>query len=169
MESGTSQSLLWCIHCGRYINDSQVSEHVHGDVTLFDAVLVDIEPKYKGGVDMGLKEYAMRKTKEEEDRRKERFAESGFEEFLKLPSGSSTLEMVDAEPRQSQSNFGSTTIYRVKYQPKGGNKKEYDWSINNKSFSLLRDLNALLAKGVTKVQITRMGKGADTRYEVAEA
>jgi hypothetical protein len=120
---------------------------------------------------MGAKEWAEKFSAAQEAERKKRFAEKGYEEFWKPPQGVSEVEIIpDAEPRRSTTGqFGPSIIFRVRHTPKGGRTKVVDWAINEKAYSLLNELTALIAKGVTKVQVIRTGSATDTRYTVSEA
>ena len=117
---------------------------------------------------MEAQKWAKEMMEEEETRRQAAFKERGYEEFWKPPVGTSTVEVI-AGPRPITSKFGDSLVFRIKYKPKGGRLKEYDWAVNRKSYSLLRALGALLADGVMKIEITRTGEGVGTRYVVNPA
>jgi len=118
---------------------------------------------------MGIQDWAQKSAQKQAEERKARSAEKGYEEFLKLPNGTSTLEFVGDEPREVTGNYGPQTIFKVKCTLKGVGEKTYDWAVSNKSYSLLQAVVGLLAQGVTRINVTRIGSGMDTRYEVTEA
>lgn len=119
---------------------------------------------------MGIQDWAQKSAQKQAEERKARSAEKGYEEFLKLPNGTSTLEFVEGvDPREQTGAYGPQTIFKVKCTLKGSEEKTYDWAISNRSFSLLQAVVGLLAQGVTRINVTRIGSGMDTRYEVTEA
>jgi len=111
---------------------------------------------------MGTKEWAQKRLEEEKKRQEERATE--YADFLKLPKGTTRLELLDEEPRSLEGKYGPQTVFKVRRDG-----KVFDWAINNRNFSLLRSLAQLMADDVKAVSVTRVGEGMDTIYEVTEA
>ena len=167
-----SMPYLRCDACLMLFNGENFIDHHHEEIASFtiEFALDQSGTENKEVDSMGMQEWAQERAKKGAEERKARSAEKGYEEFLKLPNGTSTLEFVEGEePRELTGAYGPQTVFKVRYQPKGGNLKVYDWAVSNRSYSLLQAVVGLLAQGVTQINVTRIGSGMDTRYEVTEA
>lgn len=108
-----------------------------------------------------LQKWAKATGKSLDEIRQEQLEELGYKTLWKPPVGSSTVEIdVNEEPRDIKSQYGASTVFRIKV---GG--KVLDWAVNHRS-PVLREIVNNIAEGHTKFEIVRTGKGQSTRYTV---
>lgn len=106
-----------------------------------------------------LKEFTAAESTRLTAERKQRAAEKGLRDFLKLPRGLHVVQFIDEVPVPN-ALYPERMNFAVKYDG-----KEWAWSISVKS-PMYRQLVECLASGENTFEVLRSGEGLATRYEL---
>lgn len=109
-----------------------------------------------------LKEFADVEQKRLDAEREQRLKDNGYAPFFTIHDGESAiLQFSDIAPRENDGKYGTRMVFSVM----DTNNVAFDYSVNPRS-PLYRELIENISGGHTKLKITRVGEGVDTKYSV---